>query len=464
MFSGFTFAAAKVQKKIDMRKYLYIIVAIFLVSLTGCESGSSSSTPSSVAQLTAFYFAANDSNPGLAKAVFTIEERLDTGLVWNKDSMLYGTRLDSVVPKFTFAATPSAAYLHLKDTFIALSGYDTLDFNQKPIYLTIRSADRSTIKTYEIRTTVHQADPDLYTWTQLTPQIYEIEDSEQKVLEMDNSFVLIKSNGFALRAYASEDGSEWIDLGEPTGLPAGTKVRQMLSDGSTFYYGQDNKIYTSTDAITWTAHSVSYPVITMLLYWNNLIWALVENNGYELAWWEDEALVLSGMRPKGLFPVSDFGSVVFQSASLRERAMIIGGFADNGASLNTRWNLEYSTHPQPKGEYRMEEFSIDRPSFTHLTGISVIWYNNQLMMFGGVDEKMSYFGREILISKDEGLNWVKADSTKNQLPEAYSARQKQTAIVRDEYIYLFGGQDANISYSDVYRGYLNSIGWGKVNE
>ena len=112
-----------------------------------------------------------------------------------------------------------------------------------------------------------------------------------------------------------------------------------------------------------------------------------------------------------------------------------------------------------KGEYRIEEFSIDRPSFTRLTGISVIWYNDQLLMFGGVDEKMNYFGREILISNDEGLNWTKADSTKNQLPEVYSARQKQTAIVRDNYIYLFGGQDANISYSDVYRGRLNSIDW-----
>ena len=463
MFSGFTFAAAKVQKKIDMRKYFYILLSIFLVSLTGCEGGGSASVPSSVAKLSVFYFAANDSNPGLAQAVFTIEERLDTGLVWNKDSMLFGTRLDSVVPKFSFAATPSAAYLHMKDTFIALSGYDTLDFNVRPIYLTIRSGDRSTIKTYEIRATVHQADPDLYTWDVLTPQIYEIEDSEQQVVELDDSFVLIKSNGFALRAYQSEDGAEWFDLGNPTGLPAGTKVRQMISDGKTLYYGQDNKIYTSTDAVTWTAHTVNYPVVTMLMYWNSLIWALVENNGYELAWWENEALALSGMRPQGSFPVSDFGTVVFQSASLRERAMIIGGFADNGESLNTRWNLEYSTHPMPKGEYRMEEFSIDRPQFTRLTGISVIWYNNQLLMFGGVDEKMSYLGREILISEDEGLNWVKADSTKNQLPEVYRARQKQTAIVRGNYIYLFGGQDADISYSDVYRGYLNSIKWNSNN-
>ena len=459
MIYDFTFASAKVQKKIDMRKYFYIILAFFLVILTGCEGGGEASTPSSVAKLNSFYFAANDSFPGLAKAVFTIEERLDTGLIWNKDSMLYGTRLDSVVPRFVFAPTPSAAWLKLPDTLCVLSGYDTLDFTKQPIYLNIRSADRSTLKTYEIRATVHQADPDLYTWTILTPLIYPIDDSEQKVVESDGSFVLIKSNGFALHAYASDDGAEWFDLGEPTGLPAGTKVRQIISDGTTLFYGQGNIIYTSTDAITWTAQPVAYPIVTTLLFWNDLIWVLVDNNGYELAYVENNELVLSGMRPEGQFPVSDFGSVVFHSASLRERAMIIGGYADNGAPLNTRWNLEYSTHPQPKGQYRIEEFSIDRPSFTRLTGISVIWYDNRLMMFGGVDDKMSYFGREILISTDEGLNWVKADSTKNQLPEVYRARQKQTAIVRDNYIYLFGGQDANMSYSDVYRGRLNSIGW-----
>jgi hypothetical protein len=66
--------------------------------------------------------------PGLAQAVFTVEERLDTGLVWNKDSMLYGTRLDKVRPRFTFAATPSSAFLTFPDTTVVLTGYDTLDF------------------------------------------------------------------------------------------------------------------------------------------------------------------------------------------------------------------------------------------------------------------------------------------------------------------------------------------------
>ena len=445
-----------------MKRILFIFAVLGLVLLTGCESSTSTTTTSNVAELTAFSFAKNDSFPGLAKAVFSIEARLDTGLVWNKDSILYGTRLDSVVPKFTFAATPSAAFLTMPDTTVTLTGYDTLDFSKSPIYLTIRSSDKTTTKTYEIRPTVHQVDPDLYEWTQLTSSIYPADDSEQRVLEWDDAFVMLVSNGFELHAFLSDNGEDWTDLGAPTGLPAGTKVRQIISDGAALYYGQGNTIYMSEDAINWTRHSVAYDVVTMLFYWNDNVWALVDNDGYELAVMDiDFALQLSGLRPEGEFPISDFGTVTFRSASLRERAMIIGGFAENGKSLNTRWNLEYSGHTPENNGYRLQEFSIDRPYFTSLTGISVISYNNQLLLFGGVDEKMSYFGREIMISNNEGLTWDQADTTKNRLPEVYQARQKQSAIVRGSYIYLFGGQDAKITYSDVYRGKLNSIDWNK---
>ena len=443
-----------------MRKFFYIILLFIPFFWVGCESTTNSTTASSVAKLTAFSFAKVDTLPGLASTVFTVEERLDTGLVWNKDSMLYGTRIDSAVPRFVFAATPGAATLTFPDTVVAITGYDTLDFNKQPIYLTIRSADRSTTKVYEIRVTVHQVDPDLFTWTRLTEAIYPADDSEQRVLELDGAFIMMVSNGFELFAYGSEDGADWMALGNPIGLPGGTKVRQIISDGTTLYFGQDDAIYTSTDALTWTKHTVSAPVYTMLLYWNDHVWALVDNGeGYELATYEDEDLMLTGLQPTDNFPVSDFAAVCFHSSSLRERAMIIGGFAENGQSLNTRWNLEYSTHPLPDGTYRLEEFSIDRPHFTSLTGISVIEYNDQLLLFGGVDDQMQYFGREIFYSVDEGLTWTTTDSTKNQLPEVYQARQKQSAIVSDNNIYLFGGQDKTTTYSDVYKGRLNSIDW-----
>ena len=442
-----------------MNKFLYIIPVLAALLLSSCDNQTTTVTKSSVAKLSSFSFAKNDSMPGLAAAVFTVEERLDTGWVWNKDSMLFGTSLEKVVPRFSFAATPGSAILKMPDTTLSLTGYDTLNFTKLPIYLTIRSQDGTNTKVYEIRPSVHQVDPDLYSWTQLTNAIYPADESEQRVVELGDLFVMIKTNGFELRAYASEDGETWIDLGEPTGLPGSATVRQIISTGDSLFYAYGDVIFQSDDAINWTAVPVPYEVPTMLFYWNWQVWALVKNNGWELATWDGTELTLTGLRPDGEFPVSDFAAVEFMSASERDRAMIIGGFAENGKSLNTRWNLEYSPHTKANGGYRLQEFSIDRPSFQSLTGISVIAYNDQLLMFGGVDADMTYLGRDILISVDEGLNWTKADTSKNQLPEVYQARQKQTAIVRDNDIYLFGGQDRTTTYSDVYKGRLNSIDW-----
>ena len=446
-----------------MRKFFYIIVCIFLLGMTSCEQSSRTTTQkSSVAELTAFSFAKNDTIPGLAKAVFTIEERIDTGFVWNKDSMLFGTSLKRVVPKFTFAATPGAAYLTTPDTVVLLTGYDTLDFTREPIYLNIRSQDTKTIKVYQIHPTVHQADPDLYVWELLNDGIYPNDDSEQKVVMLGAKFLMISSNGYEINTYNSTDGEDWSKISAPTGLPLGTKVRQIISDGNMLYYGQDSSVYTSDDAITWTEHKTKHPVRTMLMYWNDEIWLLSEKmQQYQIATFDGDTVVLRDLPITGEFPISDFATVTFYNASGRERAMIIGGFAENGKSLNTRWNFEYSHHIKENGGYRIQEFSIDRPKFTSLTGISTVYYNDQLLLFGGVDSSMNYFGRDIMISNNEGLTWTAADSSKNQLPEAYQARQKQSAIALDGYIYLFGGQDTHTTYSDVYCGKLNSINWTK---
>ena len=143
--------------------FLLVLSAFELFS---CDKERTSNQTSDVAQLTSFYFADIEDMPGLAEAKFKIDERLDTGLVTNQisqyDSMRYGTSLKKVVPKFTFAASPGSATMHLGDTTIELSGTDTLDFTKTPIYLTIVSSDLSNTKVYEIKTTVHTVDPDLY--------------------------------------------------------------------------------------------------------------------------------------------------------------------------------------------------------------------------------------------------------------------------------------------------------------
>ncbi len=435
-----------------MKRFLYISLCALTVALAGCEGGGSYyNSSANIARLSAFGFAKNDSMPGLKAAVFTVEELIDTGLIWNKDSMLYGTRLDSVVPRLTFAATPSAAWITTPDTVCRLTGYDTLNFTKSPIYLSIRSSDQTNTKTYEIRATVHQQDPDLYTWTTLTESIYSTDDDEQCAVLLNDAFVLLKSNGSATYAYRSTDGAAWNELGDATGLPDDVRIRQIVSDGERLYYGKGNTLYTSTDARTWTGTSVDYPIVTMLLYWNERTWALIDNNGYQFAYYQNGTLETTPLRPGSDFPVKDFASVCFESSSMRQRAMIIGGMDAEEKECNGRWCMEYSTHPSDKnGTYRLQNFSEGRDNFAPVSGAAAVAYKNQLLLFRYSD---------IMTSIDEGLNWVKADSTKNSLPETFRGRQYQTAIVHNKNIYLFGGQNGQTIHSDVCRGRLNSIDW-----
>lgn len=446
-----------------MKRILPIILAVIAIAIVGCETNTTSTTRSGVARLTAFSFSSNDAYPGLAEASFTVEERLDTGLVYNPDSIRFGTPLDSVVPRFTFAATPGSATMQTPDTTIVLSGTDTINFTQGPIYLSVTSANGENTKVYEIRATVHTVDPDLFQWERLTERIYPADNSEQQVLLLGDRFVLIKDNGWTISCYTSTDAIQWSTEQRPTGLPDDCYVRSIISDNTTLYYASGTTLYTSTDALTWTATDYTDSGFTfraMLLAWNNTVWAVGEQDGRTvLLTMQDGRMTPTDLYPATDFPVSDFAAVAFASASQRERAMILGGYAADGTSLNTRWNLEYSPTITSHGGYRMQDFSIDRPAFDGLTGVSVVWYNNQLYMFGGVDEDMQYIGRDILVSTDEGLTWTAADSAKNYLPETYTARQKQSVLMRDNYIYIFGGESQTVTYSDVYRGKLNSIDW-----
>lgn len=449
-----------------MRRFLDIstlIGPLLVCIMVGCSKSTTTTTKSSVAELSAFSLAANDSFPGMEKAVFKIEERLDTGLVYNPDSIMYGTPLDSVVPKFTFATTPGAAVLAVGDTTIVLTGSDTVNLNIRPIYLSVTSQDASNTKVYEIVATVHQVDPDLFVWTQLTPAVYPADNSEQHVLTLGDKMVLIKNNGFRTSVFTSADGATWSSEQVPTGLPSATRVRSIISDNSMLYYADDSLLYTSTDALSWQQTSYAgsgFSLKTMLMAWNETVWALAEDSeGLVLANMQGGRLQPTTLRPRSPFPVSDFAAVAFESASNRARAMILGGFAEDGTALNTRWNLEYATTIAENGGYRMQDFSIDRPHFTRLTGASVVWYNHQLYMFGGVDAEMQYQGRDILISTDEGVTWTKADTAKCQLPKTYTARQGQSVVVRDNNIYVIGGESQTETFSDVYRGKLNSIDW-----
>lgn len=443
--------------------FLLVLSAFVLFS---CDKESTSNQTSDVAQLTSFYFADIEDMPGLAEAKFKIDERLDTGLVTNQisqyDSMRYGTSLKKVVPKFTFAASPGSATMHLGDTTIELSGTDTLDFTKTPIYLTIVSSDLSNTKVYEIKTTVHTVDPDLYEWKTVTSSAFTPEDEEQQVVMLGSTFYWFSNNGYANRLHTSTNAETWTAK-TISGLPDVCHVKGILTHKDKLYYVDTTKLYISSDAENWTATDFSakpFRMHTMIMSFNDTAWVLasdVAKTNYYLAQVVADTIRVTNIKLDNDFPVSGFSTVTFESSSARKRALIIGGYAISGKCTNSRWSLEYA--PTIKGLYRLTNYSIEQSGFATLTGTSVIWYKNQLMMLGGVNGDMVFHGTDFYVSTNEGFTWTKIDTTKCKLPETYTPRQKQTVLINDNNIYIFGGEDMGTTYSDVYCGRLNSIDW-----
>lgn len=459
------------MQNFEVMRYILSILLVFATCLIGCTSKTKETIVSSDARVSTFTFQTDTSNPGLTAVTYTIEHRTDTGLIYCKDSLLFGTRLDSVIPMVTYMATPGIVNFILPDTTIISTGVDTMNFEQKPIYLHVKASDMTTEKIYLIDIAAHQADPNLYVWKCLTENLFApnpIENCETKAFRMHDHLVVYVNNGLATSVYQSTTGEKWTQVTDRIdALPVPCHVRDIVQHGDTLYYIDGTSLYLSEDLLTWTKRdyaSAYFTPVNMLLSYAGKAWCIVQDNATEqlmlatisgdsIHIQTDIADLKDGFLPTN-FPISDFAALSFSSSSERPRAMIVGGRAINGDMVNSRWNLEYTN-----SKYRLKDFSISQPTFKSLVGVSIIQYDNRFIMFGGTDNNLTWRS-DILYSTDEGMNWYTPDTTSNQLPSTYLSRRNQTVIVDEsDNIYIIGGQSHTQSFGDVYCGFRNATKW-----
>ena len=440
--------------------YLLCISGLFLVS---CNQNSDTTiNTSSETEVTGFYFAAHDSFPIIRNTTFTISHYAsqDTGLIANADSMTYLTPVTKMVPRFTFKATPASATVFYADTAIVLKGSDTLDMTY-PVLVRIISSDLTATKYYRLKVNVHQVDPDLFSWEQLSSAVVTESSASTKGLVLNNRFFLFANNGFTNTVYQSADGKVWDGGAAPSGLPDNCRIRDILATGDKLYYCQDGKVYTSDDAIAWKEQDLTaetYLPRVMLMHFNDSVWLVSEHASAHTFHLSVEDGGTWRTYPQALpanWPLTDFTAVEFRASSERPRAMIIGGYDTQGNGLHSRWNIEYTA----ADGYRYANFAIERPVCSAILGASVVSYGKRFYLFGGVDAEAQYVSSTALYSDDEGLNWFPVDTTHNHLMNVYTPRTQTSALVHDNAIYLFGGQTRTETFSDVLKGKLTSIDW-----
>jgi hypothetical protein len=432
---------------LDMKKSVYILGMFFLMLFaTSCldKAGTTSTLISDEAKITRFYLY-SDSIEDIDEYVFTIDN--DSMLIYNYDSIDYGTRIDSL----SFVINPKFSSVYINDT---------LDYyNLTEVYLnftngvkfTVVASDKKTSADYYVKVNVHQVDPDTFIWKGVKSEVFAGDALSAKAVYFGEKLVYMAVVDNRLLAYESETGSDWAVI-VPAGIDADLMKLDLnylvATDEYMFVYG-DGKLYRSADAGVWTEVATSGAEVENLLFaMENKVYAVAEN-GHMVRFDGVEWVDLGELPSK--FPVEGGAVLVAAAPSGKERVFVVGGIDAEGNYLSSVWSSE-------NGEY-WSDMTGGKEQFTPRAYAAVAQYGDGLMLFGGhgkpegsvTDVKVVDDAQ--IFSKDFGLTWSEPKD-KSTIGDLYVPRYEHSAVVTPVgYIYLIGGRtSAEGTINDVWMG------------
>jgi hypothetical protein len=464
-----------------MRFYPFqlLITVLLSITFTACDwLDSDPVATSNNARFVSLRFSAGDAtSPNVSQAVFTVSEfdGVDSIIV-NVDSLPYGTKIDKVIPSFSFYST-YVAYVYrnnelgqFKDS-IALSGKDTLDFNS--VYkVSNKATDQKAYKTYKIKVNVHKVDPELYQWRKAVSGIYDHPGNIQKAIFLNNKIYFFTSTGLTTSLYTSTNGTNWSTRIIVDKLPDNVLLANIVTFKNKMYLiHNDTFIYTSEDGVDWTKlepNTSLYTFKNLLFEFKTKLWAIIQSKSdskYRLATsadgvnWTEVSTTLNDN-----FPVGGYSAVAFASRTKQPKVLVAGGFNKNGVIQNSVWSSEDGIN--------WLDFSKENTTFGYRTGVSLVNYEDKLLMFGGVDNNETLHSLLFMQSADEGFSWKDIDSTKMTIRmtfpfqkndstlygyRKYERRFNQSVVVdNNKNIILIGGRDSIPTiFTDVWIGRLN---------
>ena len=451
----------------QLRLIFFLIPVVLLSSCLGTNTPTATSSNASFVSMT---YVAKNKITTISATTFTL---VDNTIV-NLDSLPFKTSIDSVTPAFTFASS-AGAIMHFRTGYkkdsLPVNGTDTIDFRQ---LLRIRNyaSDSKTYIDYNIKVNVHQVDPELYNWSQVSENLGNINATSQKTVILNNTLFYYLNNGISGYLYTSTNGINWHDQSSKlTGLPVNTPLNDMIQFNGKLYLTQNgSNLYSSSDGFTWTKKTLNaYTFNSLAFVLNNKLWAVVQSNGSNYFAISNDGNFLdtditTGTIPVN-FPVRNFASVSYSSSTGKPKVLVLGGYSTTGLPLKNNWSSE-------DGVYWVDFSNENHTLDTLAVGASLISYDSKLFVLGLRNDKpdSTYYR----VSKDEGLSWQRPDTLRNRLPKDYSARSYQSVVVLNpmevkgvqsptlkqqildsDHIFIVGGISGSTVFSDIWTGKLN---------
>jgi len=406
----------------------------------------------------------SDSVPGLENVRFTIDQV--NGLIYNKDSMPYGTVINwKVICRIEFEVLPSAIEVYQAATGDSATWYtaDSLDFRDY-VRFDVVSQDEKNIKRYYAQLNIHQQAPDSMAWTWFSNRLLGKAVQEQKVIERDHYFWMYtrSSSGYELYRTPVVDKRTWTPA-PLTGLSGKTFSLSQITEYNGILYipASDGALYYSTNLTDWKRMETA-PAVKVLL--GVIESSEIVNSAYVLASviQEDDVLYFATMNAenkweKGAtapdqFPVSGFGNTTYKTA-FYWHLVVAAGKDRNGRLSNAVWETM-------NGLYWVCSTDERYATLDKLEGVMLTHYDGKMLLIGGINASNTA-QREIYYSPDRGITWALTDSLL-YFPESFRARGYASVIVdKDNFLHLFGGKENNSAniLDELWSGRINRLGF-----
>lgn len=451
------------MKLFQYKTFLFFLAVVLFIASCGPVQNQVAN-PSDDASIKTAYIQYNDSSPYASLAVFTINN-IDS-IIYNVDSLPYGTKLDSLYLGFTFAS--SLGYI-MNDT-VAESYYGNAVTSKhynltKPVKIKNLASDNKTTKQYTIEVRVHKVETYLHLWSELKKNVLATPAENQKAVMLKNKFYYFHDFGTYNSLYSSADGVNWTVQPAPVTLPLNAELRNMMVyKDEILLLHNGNELYKTADGINWQKHVLSadanYNYKALLFSFKNKIWAVAQHKtdkSVKIAASTDGLTwTFTEKRSFTNFPVSDFAVTRFKPSLGREKVIVLGGVDASGRTLNTRWSAE-----DVMGVDTLYWVNLQHKTFTMSLAkkANIAYYGSKLLVIGGSNQAdMLVDGKEQLRqSIDEGLTFAVPDSAQNRMPGEYQNRTNASLIhdTANNTLYIIGGKTNDLPLADVWKIKVN---------
>ncbi len=410
-----------------MKRYILLATAAVLI-LSGCKTGSTSTISEGTTINYLRMLSPFDSN--VKSYTFTIDTV--NNLIYNKDSLAYGTRIDSLAPMITpiFNTCMIDGEINLYET-------DTVyvDFTKEHT-ITVTSAGEKSSRTYKIWVNVHQVNPDTIEWNSIG-ELPSDEITRDKCIATDegNLYWLIDKSG-KLVVLSRTSGNQWsefttkgitksVDEIDIEHAVAHNEEVCMMA-GMTLIFSDQNDGWNSKETTS------SIEIEHLLFSLDKSLFALgkgnkiMKLNGTN---WEETATVPAG------FPVKGESVCKGKSPSGRWQVMVACGIDEEENYLSNVWSTE-------NGSYWVKLTQKDS-LITPRAFAGMAQYAYGLILFGGTDKDGNMVDDYSLFSKDYGITWQKIEEafSVDSAIQVLVARREKLSVVptADGYVIVTGG-------------------------